>query len=400
MTIKRKKQLIILFVTLFMVTVGFGIILPIMPFFAQNLGATATDLGIIFALFALMQFLSAPYWGKMSDKYGRRPIFLVGLIGFGASFVMIAVAQSLLALYLSRIFGGLLSAAVLPAAMAYVADSTDSERRAAWMGYMGAAMNLGLIFGPAFGGFLGEVNPTTPFWAASFVIFLVAIFAFLFLPESKTKTDGELEGQFQPAKELLNIFESLKSPERKIYILGFFVNIALTVLFAISALYVSQKFGFSESEVALFFVAFAIFGAFGQGLVAAKLIKLWGEVYVTLTGLILAAFGFFVLLLAYDFFSLLALSAFLGLGSALIGPSITSLLSKRTSEEHQGHTMGVFNAYQSLGRVIGPIMGGAIFDKVGIEYPFVFSGIVLVLLSIFWGYSRNQFSSSSIDAAD
>ena len=385
MTLQPGRQLILLFVTLFLVTVGFGIIFPIMPFFAKNIGATPADIGIIFGLFALMQFLASPFWGQLSDQFGRRPIFLIGLVGFGLSFVMFGLAESLGVIYLARILGGLLSAAVVPAAMAYVADSTDPHQRARWMGLMGAAMSLGFILGPALGGLAGDINLSLPFFIAAGFTFLVAIFAYFFLPESrralgKTSPLGSRVNQ----EAFTKLFTLLRTSSRSVLIAGFLSSISMTILFATIALYAEAKFGFDQGNVGIFFVVFAGFGALGQGLLVNPLIRKFGEAKVISTGLIVSAVGFLLILLSVDMYSWLILSIPLSLGSAVVGPAMLSWISRRNSPSEQGTVMGVFNSYQSLGRVVGPLAGGALFDIAGADIPLILAAIVLIASVLAW----------------
>ncbi len=173
----NRSAMTILFLTMFVVMVGFGVIMPILPFYAESMGATATTLGLLFASYSVVQFLFSPFWGQMSDKMGRKPILLIGLIGFGVSFVLFGAATALWVLFAARILGGILSAATLPTVMAYVADTTDNEQRGGGMGIIGAAMGLGVTFGPVIGGFLGTVNPSLPFYFSGLLAFAVALFS-------------------------------------------------------------------------------------------------------------------------------------------------------------------------------------------------------------------------------
>ena len=177
----------ILFLTMFIVMVGFGVIMPILPFYAESMGATATDLGLLFAAYSIVQFFFSPIWGQMSDRVGRKPMILLGLVGFAISFVLFGMANSLFMLFVARILGGILSAATLPTVMAYIADTTDLKSRGGGMGVLGAAMGMGITFGPVIGGYLSEMSPSLPFYFAAGLGFAVAIFAAFFLPESRSK---------------------------------------------------------------------------------------------------------------------------------------------------------------------------------------------------------------------
>lgn len=380
MTPQQKRQLAVLFLTLLMVMVGFGIILPILPFYAQHMGASATHLGLLFAAYSLMQFLFSPLWGRYSDRVGRRPVLLIGLVGMALSFVLFGLAQALWMLYAARVLGGLLSSAVLPTAMAYIADSTSTEQRGRSMGLLGAAMGLGMIFGPAIGGFLGDLAPSIPFFVAAGLTVLVAGFAAVALPESLSETvraQARAPGRPSAHGQLLH---ALRGPTGLLLVLGFLSQFALASLFGTFALFAEAKLGFGEGELGALFTAMGLVGALGQGLLVGRAIHLFGEARVVQIGLLISGIGFWSMLLAYDLPSLMAFIGVLGLGSSLLGPALTSLLSKRTRPEQQGAIMGVFNSYQSLGRILGPIVGGVFFDALGYASPYVFGGALFLAI--------------------
>ena len=386
MSPQQKKQIFVLFFTLVVVMIGFGIILPILPFYAQSLGATATHLGLLFATYSLMQFLFSPLWGRLSDRVGRKPVLLVGLVGMAVSFVFFGLARALWMLFAARILGGLLSSAVLPTAMAYVADSTSHEQRGKGMGLMGAAMGLGMIFGPAIGGFLGA-NPVVPFFAAAGLTLVVVAFAAAFLPESLGREARERAQLEQPKRGSAHaqIVRELKGPVGPLLLLGFLSQGAFASLFGTFALFAEAKLGFGEAEMGAVFTVMGLVSAIGQGVFVGRAIARWGEERVIQIGLLWGGVGFFSVLLAYDLGSLVGLAAGIGFGGALITPAISALLSKRTDPERQGMIMGAFNSFQSLGRIVGPLGGGFVFDRLGYDFPYLLAGGVFLVL---WFTSR------------
>lgn len=380
----QRRQLTILFATLFLVMVGLGIIIPILPFYAESMGATATHLGVLFAVYALMQFLFSPYWGRYSDRVGRRPVLMIGLIGLSISLVLFGLAWELWMLYVARVMGGVLSSAILPTVRAYIADSTTPEQRGQGMGMLGAAAGLGMIFGPVIGSFLGEWDPEIPFYVTAGLGALMAGFAAVFLPESlRPRSQGEAERLALPREGDVSrnkLTSALRSPVGPILILGFLVHFAFANLLSTLALFLEAKLGFGETQMGFVFMAMMGIMAPTQGLAVGRAIQRWGEGPTIRAGLVLGGLGFLGLLLAFDLTSLLALSVLIGIGLALLMPSINSLTSKRSPEEEQGAMLGVLNSYQSLGRVAGPILGGATFDLLGYGSPYIVAGALFGLL--------------------
>ncbi len=178
------SPLVIVFVTVFIDLLGFGIIIPLLPFYAESFGASAFTIGLLGTSFSLMQFVFSPVWGRWSDKIGRKPIILLGLLGSGLSYVTLALAGSLVLLFVARIIGGI-AGANIPTAQAYIADITTPEDRARGMGLLGVAFGLGFIFGPAIGGLLSRISPETPMWCAAALCFANFVAAWFFLPESR-----------------------------------------------------------------------------------------------------------------------------------------------------------------------------------------------------------------------
>ncbi len=391
MTPQQKRQLLVLFLTLLMVMVGFGIILPILPFYAQSMGATATHLGLLFATYSLMQFLFSPWWGRVSDRLGRRPVLLLGLLGMALSFALFGLSRALWMLFAARVLGGFLSSALLPTAMAYVADSTSYEQRGQGMGLLGAAMGLGMVVGPGLGGFLVlGGNPGVPFFVAAGLTVLVALLAWAALPESlgpeaRVRAQGLHErGPFSLYRQLVR---SLTSPVGLILLLAFISQSAFASLFGTFALFAKAKLGFGEREMAAVFTAIGLIAVVGQGLLVGPVIKRWGEARTVQIGLLLSSVGFLIVPLAYNLPSLLGLSGLLGLGNALLSPALSALVSKRAAPDQQGSILGVLNSYLSLGRIVGPIAGGALFDVLGYSSPYLAAGALfssLVLLSGGW----------------
>lgn len=371
----------ILFLTMFIIMVGFGVIMPILPFYAENMGASATHLGLLFASYSMIQFFLAPVWGRQSDKLGRKPVMLIGLFGFSVSFFLFGLASSLWMLFAARILGGVLSSAVLPTVMAYVADTTDEEARGGGMGIMGAAMGMGVIFGPAIGGFLGEINPSMPFYFSAALALAVAVFAWRFLPESLTE-EARHDARTRKGRRsgMAEIWGAVRGPLGFIMILAFLASFASANLEGTFALFSEAHLGFGEAEMGVLFVAMGIVMALTQGFLVGRFINRWGEERMIQVGLLSSAIGFILFIFTFDMASMIVVMATMGLGNASLRPAVNSLVSKRTPARDQGSMLGVVNSYNSLGRIFGPITGGVIFDTLGYRWPYILGSLLFFLI--------------------
>jgi DHA1 family multidrug resistance protein-like MFS transporter len=368
---------VILFLIMFVNMVGFGIIMPILPFFAEQMGANATHLGLLFSVYSVMQFFFAPMWGRFSDRVGRKPVIVVGLAGFSLSFFLFGLSTQLWMLYLARILGGALSSAALPTVMAYVADTTTESQRGGAMGRISAAMGLGITFGPVLGGFLGEVGPAFPFFFAAVTGALVCLFAAFFLPESLTEL-SRAAAKTRPATKqgMRGMAQALAGPIGFVMVLAFLSNFASSNLQGTFALYSESQIGAGRSELGVLFGAMGIAMAAAQGFLIGPMIRRWGEQRTIQLGLFCNGAGYVGFLFANSLWTMLPNMLLMGLGFAAMMPSVNSFVSKRGDSEQQGLNMGIVNAFSSLGRVFGPIAGGLIFDLIGPQWPYAFGALI------------------------
>ncbi len=391
MPTNNRRSISILFLTMFIVMVGFGVIMPILPFYAESMGASATDLGLLFASYSVVQFIFSPIWGQMSDRVGRKPMILLGLVGFGISFLLFAMATSLWMLFAARMLGGILSAATLPTVMAYIADTTDSKQRGGGMGVLGAAMGMGITFGPVIGGFLGERSPSLPFYFSGFLALAVAVFAFILLPESRSLEDRR-KAKSLPRRSMTEVFLALRGPIGFLLILAFLASFASANLEGTFALFSQEHLGFGEAEMGLVFGVMGVVMALTQGLLVGRFINRWGEERMIQVGLLSSGLGFMLLLATFNMTSILVVMGIMGLGNASMRPAVNSLASKLVTADEQGSAMGVVNSYNSLGRIFGPVVGGVLFDTMGYQWPYIVGAalFVLILVGSFFLFNRNR----------
>lgn len=356
---------------------GFGIIIPNLAYYAKEIGATTTEIAILMSIYSGMQLLFAPIWGRLSDKHGRKPAILLGLLGNAAALIGFGLATDYVWLFIARSAAGIASAAVLPSVMAYVADVTTSEERGRGMGLMGAAMGLGFILGPAIGGVMGSHD--MPFFVAGGLSLLTFLFALILLPESlqKSPTNEGLEDRHEwiSPREIFRQ-TTLKSPLTPLFLVAFFSTFSFSGLEMTFPLFIEDKWNYGEKEMGWMFMVMGAIVVPLQGGLLGRLINKFGERRIVLTGLLLNALGMVLLLTAYSFASLTLYLTIAGIGNQLIRPTNTSWISKQT-RIGQGTAIGIMDAFLSLGRILGPLLGGWLYAKEASPYA-VLAGILVI----------------------
>jgi MFS transporter, DHA1 family, multidrug resistance protein len=333
-------------------------------------------LGLLMAVYSFMQLLFAPVWGRVSDRIGRKPVIMIGIFGLSLSFFLTAFASQLWMLFAARIIGGMLSAANMPTAMAYVADITSAEDRGKGMGVIGAATGLGFIFGPAIGGVFSEGSLTTPFYlagASSLITFFIVLFVL------KESLPPEVRNN-RPTKESGSYFkEAFNGSGSILFFLQLFISLSLSGLEATYAYFAADKAGLGTADLGYIFMIMGLAQAMIQGGLVGRMTKKLGEGFVIQLGIIISAIGFGLILLTNSFITAAVYLTIFGIGNGLIRPSVSSLLTK-TSETGHGSATGLLSSFDSLGRIIGPPLGGWLFSiTIGLPY---LSGIVLSIIAL------------------
>ncbi|RST76555.1 MFS transporter [Siminovitchia acidinfaciens] len=364
-----KKSLPILFAVMFFVMVGFGIIIPVMPFYAEEMGASPAELGLLMAVYSLMQLLFAPMWGRVSDRIGRKPVMMIGIFGLAISFFMMALSSALWMLFAARVIGGFLSSANMPTVMAYVADVTSEEDRGKGMGIIGASIGLGFILGPAIGGVFSKTSLSMPFFIAGFSSLLTFIFVLLLLKES---LPPEKRGEHLVKK--MPLHKALRGPISILYILQLFTSLSLAGLEATFAYFAAKKAGLGTVQLGYLFMIMGVAGAIVQGGLVGRMTKKYGEGAVIQIGIVVSAIGFGLILLVDSFATAAVYLTIFGIGNGVIRPSVSALLTKTSTAGH-GSTTGLLSSFDSLGRIIGPPLGGWLFS-IAIGFPYI-SGLII-----------------------
>ena len=368
----KNRDFLILAGVLIVVMLGFGMIIPIFPYYIKNLGAGGKELGLLVGTSALLEFTFGPLWGKVSDRRGRKPVLMIGLVGYAVSTLLFGLATQLWMLFAARALSGVLSSATITAAMAYVSDITSDEERSEGLGKIGAAMALGLMLGPGLGGWLAEPNLSLPFFFAAGLSVVALLLVAILLPES-------ISGEIQQAEKTksLPLKEALLGPAGILLLLITLFSFALTNFESIFGLYAIEKYGFNPNQVGTVLMVVAVASTAGKALLTGPVTRRWGEGITIKASLLAGSAGFLVMLLAWDFPSVLATTALFILSKTLLRPATLGLISKNLQGD-QGAVMGISNSFMSLGRIIGPIWAGFAFELNPI-FPYL-SGSIFMLL--------------------
>lgn len=389
----RASKLII-FVIVFIDLLGFGIMIPMLPFFAKSMGATALQMSFLMFVYSFMQMLVAPFWGQLSDRMGRRPVLLVTILGQGLAFLWGGLSTSFVSLLLSRVLAGIF-AANISTASAYMADITKPEERAKGMGLIGAAFGLGFIFGPGIGGVLMKYGVHWPPLAAAAICFLNFLLATKILMEPLRETgDREKNRRRFSWKDLSRVISDKKL---LIPILSYFlITMAFVQLEITFGYFVMDRFSFDAQDAGFLLVFLGVVMALVQGGVLGPLNKRFKEVALVFWGALLAIGGLSFVVVSMSLPSLMVGLMLIAGGYSLMNPCLSSLVSKSAPLGAQGATLGIFQSSSSLARVLAPILAGALYDY-RLTLPLLVSVGFLAIMWMIWMFSSTRFPSHSPD---
>lgn len=398
------KPLIIIYITVFIDLVGFGIVIPALPYYVEGdaFKATPFEIGLLFASYSLMQFIFSPILGSLSDRVGRRPILFFSLLGSAVGYLFIGYAFALWMVFAGRIISGI-TGGNISTAQAYIADVTSRENRAKGMGLFGAMFGLGFIFGPAIGGILSRYGIGVPFLFAAVLSLANAISIYFILPETvKKDANAPLTQRPNRFAELFSAFKN--SRFGTLTAVYFFLVTSFSIMTYAFVLYTIERFGYTAEQNGYIFAFIGIMAVIFQGGGFNTLVRKFGENPLTIAGCLIMAASLFTI----PFISpqtgglagLLITSAFLTIGNSMASPALTSLASKISSDEEQGKSLGVMQSGASLARAIGPAVGGVLLnnqlnkvDDFTIQRTFWTAAaimIVAVLTAIYFARINNQ----------
>jgi MFS transporter, DHA1 family, tetracycline resistance protein len=367
----KQASLFVIFLTVFIDLIGFGLVMPIFPVYIKNMGATNIEIGMITASYAIMNFIFTPLLGSYSDRFGRRPILLTTILINVIAFFIFGLANSLPLLIVSRLFSGIGSANI-SAAQAYISDISTPENRAKSMGMIGVAFGLGFVFGPIFGALLNQVYGIHSVgYAASALCLINLVWAYFSLPESLKTKNATAEIQFIPIQEYKNALN--KSIIRELFLLNLVYIAAFMMMQTYSSLLWKEHYGLDAHQILYIFAFIGVTTAAVQGGLIGIMVKKFGEQRLLYYGCVFMMFGLGILplmpkyLLVHGIVLSITSIAF---GAGCLTPSMTSLLSQHTDLHEQGKMLGLAQSFGALARVIGPFLGGVLYD-LAFWLPFV-----------------------------
>jgi MFS transporter, DHA1 family, tetracycline resistance protein len=351
--------------------VGFGIIIPLLPFYAQTFGASPLAIGLLFAAFSLSQLIASPLLGHLSDRWGRRPVLIFSLLGTVVSFVMLALANSLAMLFVARVVDGL-SGGNITTARAYIADVSTEENRAKAFGLLGAAFGLGFIVGPALGAAFSHISYTAPIWAAAVITIVAVAMAWLWLPETVHRAQaGRLP--WRALGELL-----ARAQLRVLLTIDFVYWTAFAVYQTTFALFGARRFGFDAAHIGYLLSAFGFLGVVVQGAFVGPVVRALGERRTLGIGLLFAAAGWGGSALTHSLPIFVAMLVPGAIGIGLCNATLSALISKSAGGNEQGRVQGAAGALESLGRTIGPVWGNGSLQRFGEGSAYGTAAIALI----------------------
>ena len=380
----NKKHLFSIILVVFIDLLGFSLILPLLPYYAETFNASKFVTGLLIAVYALMQLIGAPILGRLSDRYGRRPILLISIFGTFVGFLLFGFATTLWMLFAARILDGL-TGGNLSVAQAYISDVTDAQNRAKGLGLIGAAFGMGFIIGPVTGGLLSQYGYNVPAFVAAGLALINFVLIYAWLPESLTKEKREQLGeQKKPAVTLDALVTALKRPfTGSLLITRFFFGLAFAIFQSIFSLYALAKFNLSARDTGFVLTYVGILAVIVQGFLVGKLTARFREDHLISAAVALMAVSLVGWALAPSVFWLLVVLTPTSLSGGLLNTLLSSTLTKAVAQQEIGGILGLSAAVESSTRIIAPILGGALLDRVGVWSPGAFGAVVMIGVTIY-----------------
>ena len=379
------SRLWVLMLTVFVDMIGFLIVLPLLPFYAEKLGADPFKVGALVSMFAVAQMASSPLWGRLSDRYGRRPMILGGLFISAVAYILFESADTVWLLFLSRFVQGF-GAGTVGVVQAYLSDSVPSADRAKALGWLTAATSAGVMVGPAIGSLSAAYDLIGPGYLAAILCLLNLIFAWWWLPESAPHRAPGKRSTTAPGATRQAIFGVLRHPRGKvgsliwIYALGMMAFMAMN---GVLALFLERRYSVTEETIGWFFVYVGAISLVMRGVILGPAVRRFGEIRILKAGALSMAVGLMTIPLTGDFLGLAGAVLLIPVGTALLFPATTSLVSQRAGVDQTGLVLGVQQAFGGVARMLGPLWAGAAFQHLNISSPFWIAAALMLVVRVF-----------------
>ncbi|WP_019240209.1 MULTISPECIES: MFS transporter [Bacillus] len=383
---KNKFVVTMLLLNIFIVFLGIGLIVPIMPTFIDEMHLSGSTMGYMMAAFSLTQFIMSPFAGKWIDRFGRKIIIVLGLFVFSLSELIFGLGEDVWVLFFSRILGGVSAAFIMPGVTAYMADITTVKERPKSMGYISAAISLGFIIGPGIGGFVAEFGVRAPFYFAAVISFIVALISLFILKEPLTKHElSERAAISAKSNFFKEILKSFKPMYLIAFVIVFVLAFGLSAYETVFSLFSDHKFGFTPRDIATILTISSIIAVIAQLFMFDRMVDWIGEKKLIQLCLVVGAICAVVSTFIGHFWLILLNTCIIFLVFDILRPALTTYLSRMAGSD-QGFVAGMNSAYTSLGNIVGPSLAGILFD-VNINFPYLFSSLILVIglvITVFW----------------
>lgn len=379
-----KKRLFSILLVVFIDLLGFSLILPLLPYYAETFNASEFVTGLLIAVYALMQLIGAPILGRLSDRYGRRPILLISVFGTFLGFLLLGFANALWILFAARILDGI-TGGNLSVAQAYISDVTDAKNRAKGLGLIGAAFGVGFIIGPVTGGVLSQYGYNVPAFVAAGLALFNFILIYAWLPESLTKEKREPLGeQKKPSITLDALIAALKRPfTGSLLITRFFFSLAFAIFQTIFSLYALAKFNLTARDTGFVLTYVGVLSVFVQGFLVGRLTNRFREDHLITASVALMAVSLLGWALVPSVFWLLVVLTPTAISGGILNTLLSSTLTKAVAPQEIGGILGLSASVESSTRIIAPILGGALLEKVGTWSPGAFGAVVMVGVTVY-----------------
>lgn len=380
----NRKSLFSILLVVFIDLLGFSLILPLLPYYAETFNATKFQTGLLIAVYALMQLIGAPILGRLSDRFGRRPILLVSIFGTFLGFVLFGFATSLWMLFVARILDGI-TGGNLSVAQAYISDVTDAQNRAKGLGLVGAAFGIGFIIGPVTGGLLSQYGYNIPAFVAAGLALLNFIVVYAWLPESLTAEQRQqMNTQQRPAITLEALLAALKRPfTGSLLITRFFFSLAFSIFQTIFSLYALAKFNLTARDTGLVLTYVGVLSVIVQGFLVGRLTARFRDDVLIAFAVALMTVSLIGWALAPSVFWLLVILTPTALSGGILNTLLSSTLTKAVDPQEIGGILGLAASIESSTRIIAPILGGALLERVGAWSPGAFGAVIMAGVTIY-----------------